>query len=117
MFTAAVIAVLVALSLVLTGSVLDPNITAGQIEAILGGCVRLTLVIGGGLGVKALRARRAPGYVAEVVDRSGRDDWRTPPLDAARARCGSPSGPGSAWRCCGRTSRWPRCWWRSSWCR
>ena len=39
-FTAAVIAVLVALSLVLTGSVLDQNITAGQIEAILGGCAR-----------------------------------------------------------------------------
>jgi hypothetical protein len=81
-FTSGVIAVLVALSLVLTGSVLDQNITAGQIEAILAGCVAVALVIGGGIGVKALRARRAAGYVAEVVDRSGRDNWRMPPLSS-----------------------------------
>jgi Mn2+/Fe2+ NRAMP family transporter len=75
-----VIAVLVALSLVLTGSVLDRNITAGQIEAILGGCAAVALAFGAWMGVKALRARRAPGHVAETVDRSGRDTWRTPPL-------------------------------------
>ncbi|MBW8805947.1 MAG: divalent metal cation transporter [Catenulisporales bacterium] len=79
-FTSAVIAVLVALSLVLTGSVLKPDITAGQIEAILGACAAVALAIGAGAGIKALMARRAPGYVADVVDRSRRDDWRTPPL-------------------------------------
>ncbi|GAA2028307.1 divalent metal cation transporter [Catenulispora yoronensis] len=79
-FTAGVIAVLVALSLVLTGSVLDPNITAGQIEAILAVCALAALGLGAGMGAKALIARRAPGYVAEVVDRSGRDEWRTPAL-------------------------------------
>ena len=79
-FTSGVIAVLVALSLVLTGSVLDQSITAGQIEAILGGCVAVALVIGGGLGVRALRARQAPGYAAESIDRTAREDWRTPPL-------------------------------------
>ncbi|NUR30600.1 MAG: manganese transporter, partial [Catenulispora sp.] len=80
-FTAAVIAVLVALSLVLTGSVLDPGITAGQIEAILAGCAAVTLALGAGLGIKGLMARRAPGHVAEVIDRTGRDEWRTPPLE------------------------------------
>jgi Mn2+/Fe2+ NRAMP family transporter len=80
-FTAGVIAVLVALSLVLTGSVLDQNITAGQIEAILAGCGGLTLAFGAWTGIRTLRARRAPGYAAEVVDRSGRDEWRTPPLN------------------------------------
>jgi Mn2+/Fe2+ NRAMP family transporter len=80
-FTGTVIAVLVALSVVLTGSVLDQNITAGQIEAILGGCALVSLAFGGWIGVKALRARRAPGYVAEFIDRSGRDEWRTPPLE------------------------------------
>jgi hypothetical protein len=80
-FTGAVIAVLVGLSLVLTGSVLDPAITAGQIEAILGGCGIVALAFGGWMAVRTLRARRAPGYTAEVVDRSGRADWRTPPLD------------------------------------
>ncbi|WP_194919543.1 NRAMP family divalent metal transporter [Catenulispora rubra] len=80
-FTGTVIAVLVALSLVLTGSVLDQNITAGQIEAILGGCCVVTLAFGAWTGVRALRARRAPGHVAETIDRSGRDEWRTPPLD------------------------------------
>jgi len=80
-FTGAVIAVLVALSLVLTGSVLKPDITAGQIEAILGACAVATLAIGAAMGIKALRARRAPDYVAEFVDRSGRAEWRTPPLD------------------------------------
>ncbi|NUP50046.1 MAG: divalent metal cation transporter [Catenulispora sp.] len=79
-FTAGVIAVLVALSLVLTGSVLDPGITAGQIELILAVCGAGALALGAGMGVKALLERRAPGYVAEVVDRSGREQWRTPPL-------------------------------------
>jgi hypothetical protein len=71
----------VGLSLVLTGSVLDPAITAGQIEAILGGCGIVALAFGGWMAVSTLRARRAPGYTAEVVDRSARADWRTPPLD------------------------------------
>ena len=80
-FTGAVIAVLVALSLVLTGSVLDQSITAGQIEAVLGGCMVVALAFGGWLGIRALRTRRAPDFVAEHLDRSGRADWRTPPLD------------------------------------
>ena len=82
-FTASVIALLVALSLVLTGSVLDPALTGGQILGILGGCAAVSLALAGGLGVKALRNRRERswnGLAPERIDRTGREDWRTPPL-------------------------------------
>jgi Mn2+/Fe2+ NRAMP family transporter len=80
LFTSTVIGVLIALSMVLTASVIWPGIGAGQIEEILLGCALGGLAAAGFLGVKALRARRAPDFVAEFVDRSGRDEWRMPPL-------------------------------------
>ncbi|MDQ0383048.1 NRAMP family divalent metal transporter [Amycolatopsis thermophila] len=73
LFTAAVAGVLVVLSLVLTVSVLFPDITAGTIEAIMTGGAALGLVAA---GAAALRRTRGP-----VVDRTGRDRWRMPPLD------------------------------------
>jgi Mn2+/Fe2+ NRAMP family transporter len=80
MFTASVITVLVALSLVLTGSVIYPDMTSGQILGILGGTGAVALVLAAVLGVKALGLRRLPGYVPVRIDRSGRDEWRMPPV-------------------------------------
>ena len=83
MFTASVIALLVALSLVLTGSVLDPHLTSGQILAILAGSGVVSLALAAVTGVRALRKRRElawNGFAPEPVDRGGRDEWRMPPL-------------------------------------
>ena len=73
-FTAIVVGVLVTLSIVLTASVLFPDITAHQILLILESCA----------GVGALAAVYAlvrPRAKAVPVDRRGREDWRMPPLD------------------------------------
>jgi hypothetical protein len=81
-----VIALLVALSVVLTGSVLDPSLGTGQILAILGGCAAVSLGLAGVLGIKALRSRRELAWNGfapdrpDQIDRTGREDWRMPPL-------------------------------------
>ena len=77
-FTSAVVAVLVTLSVVLTASVLFPGITANQIMDIMAGCGLVALAA---LGF-ALTARRrgAKAVPAAPVDRTGREDWRMPPL-------------------------------------
>jgi Mn2+/Fe2+ NRAMP family transporter len=79
LFTGAVIAVLVMLSIILTASVLFPDITETQILAVLvGGTLLavLTTVI-----VKAYERRRGiAGRSAEPIDASPRDTWRMPPL-------------------------------------
>ena len=72
LFTATVLGVLVALSVVLTASVLFPGITAGQIVDIMIGCV----VVGLAAAVYAVR-HRGP---ARAIDRTGAEDWRMPPL-------------------------------------
>jgi NRAMP (natural resistance-associated macrophage protein)-like metal ion transporter len=79
-FTATVIAILVMLSIILTSSVMFPNITDRQILGILIGgsvlCVCLALVN------KAYEAFRGVGPKKEEhVDKSLRDTWRMPPLD------------------------------------
>jgi NRAMP (natural resistance-associated macrophage protein)-like metal ion transporter len=77
LFTSAVVAVLVTLSVVLTASVLFPAITAGQIVAILAGCVAVSVLVGG----FALARRLRPGSPASLpIDRAGRSGWRMPPL-------------------------------------
>ncbi len=81
-FTAAVISVLITLSVVLTVSVVFPAITAGQIAAIIGGCVAAA-VAGGGflLGGGARRARRGGAGAGEMaVAAADRMAWRMPPL-------------------------------------
>jgi hypothetical protein len=75
MFSSAVVALLVALSVVLTASVLFPNITARQIIQIM--CVCGAAAAIGGAWMLA-RARRSVGGVP--VDRAGRENWRMPPL-------------------------------------
>jgi Mn2+/Fe2+ NRAMP family transporter len=74
-FTSAVVALLVALSVVLTASVLFPAITARQILDIIGVFAVASLAAG---GWALARARRSLGGVP--VDRTGRDHWRMPPL-------------------------------------
>ena len=77
LFTGTVVAVLVALSVILTASVLDPGITARQIVIILASCCGAAAL--GGLGVVAWRLRT--GTLARVpIDRAGRENWRMPQL-------------------------------------
>jgi hypothetical protein len=72
-----VVAVLVALSVILTTSVLYPGITAGQILAILAAFGGTGLALVGYVTVSRLRA----GTLAAVpIDRTGRDSWRMPQL-------------------------------------
>ena len=79
LFTGAIIAVLVMLSIILTASVLFPDITEAQILAVLiGGTVAALLTT---VAVRAYERRR--GMVAakaEAVDASLRATWRMPPL-------------------------------------
>jgi hypothetical protein len=72
-FTSAVIAVLVMLSIILTASVLFPAITATQILAILATGTGLALVAGGWAAM-----RRRPASAADELDRGRRADWRMP---------------------------------------
>jgi hypothetical protein len=75
MFAATVVALLVALSVVLTASVLFPNITARQIIEIFCVCGAAAAILG---AWTLARARRSVGGIP--VDRTGRDNWRMPPL-------------------------------------
>ncbi len=74
LFTGAVIAVLVLLSVILTASVLFPTIGAAAMLRILGGGSALALI--GWVGLRLLT-----GGTVEAIDRRGRADWRMPPLD------------------------------------
>ena len=76
-FTTAVVAVLVALSVILTTSVLYPGITARQILGIMVAFGAAGLALAGYVTVTRLHA----GTLAVVpIDRTGRDSWRMPPL-------------------------------------
>ena len=74
LFTGAVIAVLVLLSVILTASVLFPTIGAAAMLWILGGGSALALI-------GWVLMRLLTGGTAEAIDRRGRADWRMPPLD------------------------------------
>jgi Mn2+/Fe2+ NRAMP family transporter len=75
LFTSGVIAVLISLSVVLTASVLFPAITGRQIVEIICVCGAAAAVAG---AWALARGHRSLGGVA--VDRSGRENWRMPPL-------------------------------------
>jgi NRAMP (natural resistance-associated macrophage protein)-like metal ion transporter len=75
LFTGAVIAVLVALSVILTVSVLYPDISSGAILAILAGGVSVAAV---GWLASTLIAKERPA----PVSRWGRANWRMPPLES-----------------------------------
>jgi Mn2+/Fe2+ NRAMP family transporter len=72
LFTGTVLGVLVMLSVILTASVLFPNITATQIVGIMIGCAAAGLAAG-----VYVMVHRGP---AQAVDRTGAEDWRMPPL-------------------------------------
>jgi Mn2+/Fe2+ NRAMP family transporter len=81
LFTGSVVAVLVALSVILTASVLDPRLTARQILLILGGFVGAAALGGAWFAVLRLRSGRLG---APVIDRSDRENWRMPQLALLR---------------------------------
>ena len=71
-FTSIVVGVLITLSVILTGAVLFPDITAHQILLIMAGCAAAGAIAG---LYQALRQRR---FVP--IDRTGRESWRMPAL-------------------------------------
>ncbi len=78
LFTSGVIAVLISLSVVLTASVLFPAITGRQIVEIICVCGAASAVAG---AWALARGHRSLGSgVGVAVDRSGRENWRMPPL-------------------------------------
>jgi Mn2+/Fe2+ NRAMP family transporter len=80
-FTAAVVAILVTLSVILTASVLFPNITAHQIVDIMACCGVVSVVAA---GYALTRRLRAGPVAAQTVDRAGQENWRMPPLALLR---------------------------------
>ena len=77
-FTSAVIAVLVVLSLILTAGVLFPDLGAHAILGILGLGGIATLA--GGAGFLLYRRQRAHKSPPPVFDQTARETWRMPPL-------------------------------------
>ncbi|MFI9274385.1 NRAMP family divalent metal transporter [Kitasatospora sp. NPDC052896] len=75
-FTAAVIGVLVTLSIILTASVLFPNITANAILQILAVCGVIGVLTAG-----YSFTRRRTATKEDPIDRTGRDEWRMPALE------------------------------------
>ena len=78
-FTASVVWVLVLLSIVLTASVLFPNISSGAIVGVLVGGVIVGLLLGTVMAV--LRHRGRAGVVGVPVEWHDRKTWRMPPLN------------------------------------
>ena len=75
MFTGAGIAVLIMLSIILTATVLYPDMSETMILAILAGGLLFTLAIAGALLIIRREDRRI------WTDSFGRMIWRMPPLD------------------------------------
>jgi hypothetical protein len=93
MFTGAVVAVLVSLSVILTASVLFSGITSRQIIDIMAGCGAAMVLAAGYALARGLRAARSPAVglpAAELpvagppAGRTDREGWRMPPLATLR---------------------------------
>ena len=77
-FVAAIVAVLVILSLVLTAGVLYPDLSAAVITYILASGALIAIITGAAIfGFQHFRPHAIP---AKVIDRSGRASWRMPPI-------------------------------------
>jgi Mn2+/Fe2+ NRAMP family transporter len=77
-FTSIVVAILVTLSVILTAAVLFPHVSSGTILSIMATCA----VAGSAAAGYALAHRHRKGWAGSwAVDRTGRQDWRMPPLD------------------------------------
>jgi Mn2+/Fe2+ NRAMP family transporter len=81
-FTSGVIAVLITLSVVLTASVLFPEISARQITMIIVACVGVSALVGAGMLARG--RRRAPLADAHSAE-ADRSDWRMPALSLLSA--------------------------------
>ncbi|MHB0990469.1 MAG: Nramp family divalent metal transporter [Burkholderiales bacterium] len=79
LFTGIVVAIMVLLSVILTASVLFPQITPGQIESIVAGGGIFGLILA--LFMLVVRKAKPDGTRAVKRDRAERDTWRMPPLD------------------------------------
>ena len=77
-FVAAIIAILVILSLVLTAGVLYPTISASVVLYILAGGALITVLTG--TAILGFQRFQSEGTPARRIDRSGRESWRMPPL-------------------------------------
>ncbi|MEU1288910.1 hypothetical protein [Kitasatospora sp. NPDC005856] len=75
-FTTVVVGVLVTLAVILTASVLFPDLSATAIEGIMAGCG-----VAGVLAAGYSFTGRRTATKEDLVDRTGRDDWRMPPLE------------------------------------
>ena len=75
-FTGAIVVVLVMLSMILTASVLFPDMGEGAIFGVLGGGSAVALLVAGVLWALG----RKQGKVEEPIDRSQQDTWQMPPL-------------------------------------
>ncbi|WP_323119625.1 NRAMP family divalent metal transporter [Burkholderia alba] len=84
LFTGAVIWVLVMLSIILTASVMYPDISGETILEVLAGGTLLAVV--GYIATMMLRKRR-DDHAETGADRQLRDTWRMPPLDELPAPC------------------------------
>jgi Mn2+/Fe2+ NRAMP family transporter len=82
MFTGAVIALLITLSVILTASVLFPALTAPQIEMIMAGCTLAAVAAGAALLARSRHRRNAPVVPVPVSPLSEAEKmaWRMPPL-------------------------------------
>lgn len=89
LYSGTIIALLVMLSIILTASVLYPEITGEQILAILAGGSVIALVAA--LSTAIVKRRRRPTVDAQPVDFSQRDTWRMPPLGELRADLMTPT--------------------------
>jgi NRAMP (natural resistance-associated macrophage protein)-like metal ion transporter len=83
LFTGTVVTVLIALSVILTASVLDPGITSGQIVFILIGCGGAAALGGILFAVHRLRSGGS-GLATAGIDRTDRENWRMPQLALLR---------------------------------
>jgi Mn2+/Fe2+ NRAMP family transporter len=77
-FTGIVVAALVMLSVILTASVLFPEMSFETIVAILSGSTLLGFLLWGGVAVFGSRQKEAKQV---PIDPAQRDTWRMPPLD------------------------------------
>jgi hypothetical protein len=75
-FTSVVITVLIALSAVLTASVVFPGITGRQILVIIVACMTAAVAVGGWTLLRSLRVQSSV-----EIDPRDRENWRMPPLN------------------------------------
>ncbi|WP_368622739.1 Nramp family divalent metal transporter [Paraburkholderia sp. BR13444] len=82
LFTGSVIWVLVMLSIILTASVIYPDIAAETIIEVLAGGTLLAVVgYAASIGLRKLRGESAAAEPASVYTKEARNTWRMPPLD------------------------------------